>query len=229
MPLKANKKKEHPDRKKKSKHKHKTVKSGTVEYLVQEPTVQTLAVPSLRSPGEGLLNLLRSPAVCRKEVHGIRVTGRILEQLTPQEIRDLRFVFELFDLNSDGYLGPVEVWQALSTLGFTISRTEAAQEVQDISFGKRKEVSLSEFLEIVIDRQGDDRDSHCEIMKVFALFDLDSTGNVSAKTLQEVCRKAGVSLTRKELDEMVEEADINGDGCIDQAEFLRIMLQTSLF
>jgi Ca2+-binding EF-hand superfamily protein len=28
---------------------------------------------------------------------------------------------------------------------------------------------------------------------------------------------------------MIEEADINGDGKVDQSEFIRIMLQTNLF
>jgi Ca2+-binding EF-hand superfamily protein len=32
-----------------------------------------------------------------------------------------------------------------------------------------------------------------------------------------------------DLEEMIEEADINGDGKVDQSEFIRIMLQTNLF
>ena len=51
-----------------------------------------------------LIKLLTSHPVNEKEVHGVKVSTRILENLTPQEIRDLRVVFELFDTNDDGYV-----------------------------------------------------------------------------------------------------------------------------
>lgn len=37
-----------------------------------------------------------------KEVFNITVSKRVLESLTPQEIRDLRIVFDAFDVNGDG-------------------------------------------------------------------------------------------------------------------------------
>lgn len=43
------------------------------------------------------------------------------------------------------------------------------------------------------------------------------------------CEEAGIKFTQRELEEMIEEADINGDGRVDQSEFIRIMLQTNLF
>ena len=40
----------------------------------------------------------------KKEVYNITVSKKVLESLTPQEIRDLRVVFDAFDVNSDGYV-----------------------------------------------------------------------------------------------------------------------------
>lgn len=37
-----------------------------------------------------------------REVYNITVAKRVLEALTPQEIRDLKIVFDAFDVNSDG-------------------------------------------------------------------------------------------------------------------------------
>ena len=48
------------------------------------------------------MDLLKSHPVDEKEVHGIKVTTRVLDQLTPQEIRDLKVVFDIFDSDSDG-------------------------------------------------------------------------------------------------------------------------------
>ena len=50
-----------------------------------------------------LVNLLKSNPVDEKEVHGYKVSSRVLKHLTAQEIRDLLVVFELFDSNADGY------------------------------------------------------------------------------------------------------------------------------
>lgn len=57
----------------------------------------------------------------------------------------------------------------------------------------------------------------------------EKTGMISLNNLQRACQEAGIKFTQKELEEMVEEADLNGDGFIDQSEFIRIMLQTNLF
>lgn len=37
-----------------------------------------------------------------KEVYNILVSKKVLDSLTPQEIRDLRVVFDAFDVNMDG-------------------------------------------------------------------------------------------------------------------------------
>ena len=57
----------------------------------------------------------------------------------------------------------------------------------------------------------------------------DQTGNISLDKLRRACNHAGIKFTQKELEEMMEEADVNGDGAVDQSEFIRIMLQTNLF
>lgn len=50
-----------------------------------------------------LMNMLTTYTVDEeKEVYNIRVAKRVLQHLTPQEIRDLRVVFDAFDVNSDG-------------------------------------------------------------------------------------------------------------------------------
>lgn len=64
----------------------------------------------------------------------------------------------------------------------------------------------------------------------FVYFDFaDGSGHISVEKLQRACTLAGIKFTLQELEEMIEEADVNGDGHVDQSEFVRIMLQTNLF
>ncbi len=66
-----------------------------------------------------------------------------------------------------------------------------------------------------------ERDSKEEIMKAFKLFDDDNTGFITLKNLKRVAKELGENLTDEELQEMIDEADRNGDGQIDEEEFFR--------
>ena len=68
-----------------------------------------------------------------------------------------------------------------------------------------------------------------EIRRVFKLFDDDETGRISFRNLKRVARELGENMTDEELQEMIDEADRDGDGEINEEEFLRIMKKTSLY
>ncbi|KAK2114132.1 centrin, EF-hand protein [Saguinus oedipus] len=74
-----------------------------------------------------------------------------------------------------------------------------------------------------------EKDTKEEILKAFKLFDDDETGKISFKNLKCVAKELGENLTDKELQEMTDEADQNGDGEVSEQEFLRIMKKTSLY
>merc|ERR1711907_769990 len=73
------------------------------------------------------------------------------------------------------------------------------------------------------------RDPKDEILKAFRLFDDDETGKISFKNLKRVAKELGERMTDEELQEMIDEADRDGDGELNEEEFLRIMKKTNLF
>lgn len=54
-----------------------------------------------------------------------------------------------------------------------------------------------------------------DLKKAFQVFDLNGDGFISREELQKVLTKMGEKLTDKEVDEMMKNADKNGDGKID--------------
>lgn len=72
----------------------------------------------------------------------------------------------------------------------------------------------TEFLTMMA-RKMKDTDSEEEIREAFKVFDRDNNGFISAAELRHVMTSIGEKLTDDEVDEMIREADQDGDGRID--------------
>ncbi len=70
-------------------------------------------------------------------------------------------------------------------------------------------------------RKMKDTDSEEEIREAFRVFDKDGNGFISAAELRHVMTNLGEKLTDEEVDEMIREADIDGDGQVNyEGKFL---------
>lgn len=62
-------------------------------------------------------------------------------------------------------------------------------------------------------------------IKYFQVFDRDNNGFISATELRHVMKSLGEALTDEEVDEMIEQADVNGDGQVNYEEFVKMMME----
>lgn len=116
----------------------------------------------------------------------------------------------------------------MRALGFEPKKEEIRKMIAELDKDGSGTVDFPEFLEMMTTKMGE-RDSREEILKAFRLFDDDETGKISFKNLKRVAKELGEKMTDEELQEMIDEADRDGDGEINQDEFLRIMKKTSLY
>lgn len=56
------------------------------------------------------------------------------------------------------------------------------------------------------------------------MFDKDGNGHISATELRHVMTSLGEKMTEEEVDEMIREADVDGDGQINYQEFIKMMV-----
>ena len=92
----------------------------------------------------------------------------------------------------------------------SISQVRPSDSLQ--SFGLW--LTTTEFLTMMA-RKMKDTDSEEEIREAFKVFDRDNNGFISAAELRHVMTSIGEKLTDDEVDEMIREADQDGDGRID--------------
>merc|ERR1712233_258988 len=104
---------------------------------------------------------------------------------------------------------------------------EIKKMVAEVDKDNTGKLTLENFMVLMANKMAE-KDTKEEIMKAFKLFDDDETGQITFTNLRRVAKELGENLTDEELQEMIDEADRDGDGEVSQDEFLRIMRKTSL-
>merc|ERR1712162_39679 len=148
--------------------------------------------------------------------------------LTPQQITEIREAFDLFDTDGSGAIDAKELKVAMRALGFEPKKDEIRKMISDIDKDGDGTIDFDEFMMMMTAKMAE-KDSREEIVKAFRLFDDDQTGKITFKNLKRVAKELGETMTDEELQEMVDEADRDGDGEVNEEEFLRIMKKTNLF
>merc|ERR1712012_312376 len=153
--------------------------------------------------------------------------GKKQKELTEEQKQEIREAFDLFDTDGSGTIDAKELKVAMRALGFEPKKEEIKLMISDIDKDGSGTIDFNEFLEMMTTKMSE-KDSREEILKAFRLDD-DETGKISFKNLKRVAKELGENLTDEELQEMIDEADRDGDGEINEPEFLRIMKKTGLY
>ncbi|CAK9063692.1 unnamed protein product [Durusdinium trenchii] len=156
------------------------------------------------------------------------VRGKKQKELTDEQKQEIKEAFDLFDTDGSGEIDSKELKVAMRALGFEPKKEEIQKMISDVDDDGSGTIGYEEFLKMMTHKILN-RDPKDEILKAFRLFDDDETGKISFKNLKRVAKELGERMTDEELQEMIDEADRDGDGEVNEEEFLRIMKKTNLF
>lgn len=171
----------------------------------------------------------------------ILIASNVLSESRMMAVTDL---FKLIDADNSGALVHAEVSVMLSAAGITdeamvtlLREFGFASEAMDLdqihsrtdpTASKMKEVGLERFLDVVV--RADDREipgtenfSLAQLLRLkraFTNIDRDGSGAVSIEELSKMAHTLKLDVTSDDLEELMEEADVDGDGEIQFSEYL---------
>merc|ERR1712224_1086655 len=142
--------------------------------------------------------------------------------LSEEQMDEIREAFNLFDGDQSGAIDVRELKAAMRALGFEVKNEELKKMVSDVDNDGNGTIEFAEFLEMMTGKMGE-KDSLEDIEKVFKLFDDDNTNKISFRNLARVAEELGENIDDEDLQDMINQADRDGDGEINIDEFYRIM------
>merc|ERR550514_40712 len=163
---------------------------------------------------------------------GLRRTGaaggKKQTELDDKQKQEIKEAFDLFDTDGSGNIDVKELTIAMKALGCEPKPGEIEKMMSEVDEDGGGEIGFDEFLTMMTNKILN-KDPKEDMIKAFRLFDDDETGSVSFKNLKRVANETGQTLTDDELQEMLNDADKDEDGVLNEEEFLRMMKRLALY
>lgn len=142
--------------------------------------------------------------------------------LTEETIKEFREAFSLFDKDGDGSISVTELGIVMRNMGQNPTEAELKQMIAEVDADGNGQIDFAEFVTLMA-RKMNNADKDAEIKEAFNVFDKDGSGKISSDELRHIMKSLGEDLTDEEIQQMIREADTNGDGEIDYEEFVRML------
>lgn len=146
---------------------------------------------------------------------------------SPAQRADMLEAFNLFDTEGTGKIDIKNFKVAIRALGFEPKKEELKKLLAEVDKYGTGKLSFENFLHLMATKMAE-RDSKEEIQKAFRLIDSTGTGAITFGDLRRVALELGEDLTNEEIQEMIDEADRDGNGDVEQDEFIKMMKKTTL-
>lgn len=148
-------------------------------------------------------------------------------EFSEEQIEEFKEAFNLFDKDGNGTITADELGVVMRSLGKNPTHEELCAMIDEVDEDKSGEIEFPEFLQLMSSKL-QTADSVDEMREAFLVFDRDKSGSVSASELKHVMNNLGEQVTDEEVEEMIREADADGDGELSFDDFLQFIKKKGL-
>ncbi len=145
-----------------------------------------------------------------------------MKSYTEEQLAEFKEAFSLFDKNGDGTISETELGDIMGSLGQKLSPAELKEMIHEVDTDKNGTIDFKEFLQLM-ERQTSSSTNFDEYKEAFGIFDKNGDGFISADELKLVMKNVGEGMSDHEVEQMIKEADIDGDGQINYPEFVKML------
>ncbi|XP_066140685.1 calmodulin-like isoform X5 [Euwallacea fornicatus] len=142
--------------------------------------------------------------------------------LSEDQVAEFKEAFMLFDKDEDGTITMAELGVVMRSLGQRPTETELRDMVNEVDQDGNGTIEFNEFLQMM-SKKMKDADGEEELKEAFRVFDKNNDGLISNIELRHVMTSLGERLSEEEVDDMIKEADLDGDGQVNYEEFVSIL------
>lgn len=139
------------------------------------------------------------------------------------DIQEIAESFKLSDIIEDGMITENEIPRVLSRIGENPRESELQDIINQVDPKGEGLFDFQLFIRLMtfFDRR---IITEAEITEAFKVFDRDGGGSIESAELSHVLSSMGDKMTEEEAEGMIAEADKDGDGAVDYAEFVKTIL-----
>ncbi|XP_057298054.1 uncharacterized protein LOC130628991 [Hydractinia symbiolongicarpus] len=139
--------------------------------------------------------------------------------LTAFDINKFREAFRLFDTKNSGKISQSQLAEVLSKIGYNAEDQEFRTRLNEIDTDGNGEIDFEEFIKVVVESDSKEDDT---LKTEFRVFDINNDGFISQQELISVLNTLGMNLNEKQVSDMIQCIDKDGDGRINYNEFLTL-------
>merc|ERR1712002_234038 len=140
----------------------------------------------------------------------------------PAEVTLFQDAFSHFDKSNSGILPTKVLGQLLRFVGENPSDAEVQDLMNEVDTGSTGSFKFPNFLSMML-RKIDEINAEAEIREAFKVFDSNGDGFINRQELGFVMENLGENMENEEIESLIDEIDIDGDGQINYEEFYTMM------
>ncbi|GMI40433.1 hypothetical protein TeGR_g10340 [Tetraparma gracilis] len=144
--------------------------------------------------------------------------------ITEEQIEEFKDAFSLFDRDGDGTVTTSELGTVMRSLGQNVTEADLKDMISEVDADNSGALDFAEFLTMMV-RKMRGVDVLDEINSAFASFDKDGSGTIDKKELEAILNNVDEKLSSADINQMMTEADVDGDGQINYSEFANMLIQ----